>query len=85
MKTEFTPDDIKRAIDEIGTYSSGGDNDIPAIVLKNCKDELSYPIWKIWKESFDTAVIAPEFKYQLITPAHKKIPKHFLLITDQFH
>ena len=71
----FTPEDIKKAISEIGTYSASGENDIPAIVLKNCKDELSYPIWKIWRESLDTGIIAPELKNQLITPVHKKSSK----------
>ena len=68
----FTEEDIKKAIDEIGTYSACGENDIPAIVLKNCKEELSYPIWKIWRESLDTGEIPSQFKFQLITPVHKK-------------
>ena len=47
---------------EIGTYSASGESDIPAIVLKNCKDELAYSIWKMWRESMDTGEILSEFK-----------------------
>ena len=68
----FTQEDIEKAISEIDTYSSCPEGDIPAIVLKNCKSELSYPIWKMWKESMETGAIQPEFKYQSITPVHKK-------------
>ena len=68
----FTKEDIETAICEIDTYSSCAEGDIPAIVLKNCKSELSYPIWKIWNESMETGIIQPEFKYQNITPVHKK-------------
>ena len=68
----FTTDDIEKAINEINTYSACGEDDIPAIILKNCKSELSYPIWMIWKESFETGTIPQELKYQTITPVHKK-------------
>ena len=68
----FTKDDIEKAIGEIDTYSSCAEGDIPAIVLKNCKCELSYPIWTIWNESIESGVIHTEFKFQTITPVHKK-------------
>ena len=68
----FTEEDIEKAISEIDTYSSCPDGDIPAIVLKNCKSELSHPIWKMWYDSMETGIIPPEFKYQHITPVHKK-------------
>ena len=68
----FSKEDIEKAIGEIDTYSSCGEADIPAIILKNCKTELSYPIWLIWKKSLETGIIHPEFKYQTITPVYKK-------------
>ena len=68
----FTREDIEKAIGDIGTYSVSIDGDIPAIALKKCKKELSYPIWKIWNESIETGFIPPQFKLQTITPVHKK-------------
>ena len=55
--------------------SSCGENDIPAIVLKNCKEELSHPIHLLWEESLKSCFISPCFKKQLITPVHKKDSK----------
>ena len=60
----FTEEDVVSAIGEINTYAACGEEDIPAIVLKNCKEELSYPIWKIWRESLDTGEIPAVFKKQ---------------------
>ena len=68
----FTKNDIEKAINEISIHSSSTDEDIPAIVLKSCKKELSYPIWKIWDESMKTGIIPHIFKSQMITPIHKK-------------
>ena len=72
---EFTQKEIIKAIDEIGTYSACGEKDIPALILKSCKEELSYPIWKMWRESLDTGFIASTYKQQTITPIHKKNSK----------
>ena len=69
---QFTTKDIIKAIDQIALNSACGENDVPAIVLKSCKEELSYPIWKIWRESLDTGYIPALFKNQNITPIHKK-------------
>ena len=68
----FTQDDIISAINEINTYAACGEEDIPAIVLKSCKEELSYPIWLIFRESLETGIIPAAFKTQIITPVHKK-------------
>ena len=69
---EFTQDDIITAISEINENSACGEQDIPAIVLRKCKDILSYPILCMWKESLQTGIIPDRYKYQCITPIHKK-------------
>ena len=69
---EFTCEDITAAIKEIGEFSACGDTDIPSVILKNCADELSYPIMLIWKHSMDNGWISPAFKTQIITPVFKK-------------
>ena len=68
----FSTSDIEDAIDEIDRNSSTTDNDIPAVVLKECKAVLSYPIFLIWKNSFQTEVIPSDLKTQIITPVFKK-------------
>ena len=58
-----------KAIDKIDTYSACGEDDIPAMVLKNCKLKLSYPIMLIWRHS---GYIHQQYKNQIIAPVHKK-------------
>ena len=72
---EITESAIIKAIDEIGIDSACGEDDIPAIILKNCKKTLSYPILKLWQDSFDTGYIPTKYKTQIITPVHKKDSK----------
>ena len=69
---EFSTEDIEKAIDEINENSACGDGDIPAIVLKRCKKNLSTPILLIWKDSFHSGFIPAVYKKQYITPVHKK-------------
>ena len=86
---KFNQEDIISAINEISENSACGDEDIPAIVLKNCKDILSYPIFCIWKESMETGYIPTKYKKQTITPVHKKdsraIPANYRPISLTSH
>ena len=72
---DITTEKIIKAIDEIGIDAACGEDDIPAIVLKNCKHAISNPIMLIWKDSFQYGYIAKQFKTQIITPVHKKASK----------
>ena len=69
---DFTCDDITAAIKEMGEFSAGRNDDIPSVILKNCAEELSYPILLIWKDSMNSSYISPSFKAQNITPVFKK-------------
>ena len=71
----FTEKDIIKAIDEIHLDSACGEDDIPSRILKKCKNNLSYPILILWKESFKNGFIAKQYKTQIITPVHKKDSK----------
>ena len=53
----FSPADIQAAIDEIDENSSCGENDIPAKVLRQCRENLSYPIYLLWEESLKVVKI----------------------------
>ena len=60
------------AIKEIGEYSTCADDDVPAIILKNCASVMSYPILLIWKASLKSSHIPHCYKKQTITPVFKK-------------
>ena len=59
---DFTCDDITEAIKEMGEFSAGRNDDIPSVILKNCAEELSYPILLIWKDSMNSSYISHSFK-----------------------
>jgi len=69
---EFDVSDIEEAIDELKPYSGTSVNDIPALILKRCKHQLSYPISCIWKKSMRTGKVPPALKEQYIAPIFKK-------------
>ena len=72
---EFTTKDLEKAIDEIDQNSSCGPNDIPALLLKKCKQELSHPLLLIWRDSLNHGHVPQTYKNQIITPVHKKASK----------
>ena len=72
---DFDCDDIVKAINEINEHSACGENDLPAVILKKCKMELSYPILLIWKDSLNSGYVPKVYKNQIITPVHKKSSK----------
>jgi hypothetical protein len=67
----FTPEHIKDAINELKSNSAPGHEGFPAILLKNCKESLSYPLWLIFSKSLNEGVVPDTFKVGLITPIHK--------------
>ena len=47
----FTEEDIEKAIDELQTHAASGPDNFPAIVLKKCKQNLSRPLYHLWRKS----------------------------------
>ena len=73
----FTTDDIKSAIDELSVNAASGPDGLPAILLKNCKDVLAFPIYILWRDSLDTGNIPELLKLANIVPIHKGGSKAF--------
>ena len=69
---EITIKDIIEAIKEIPTYASPGPDKLPAIVLKECADQLCKAVLIIWRKSLDTGEIPDILKLQTIIPVYKK-------------
>ena len=68
----LTRENFEKAIDQIKENSSAPDKEIPAKILKKCKSSLSYPIYLLWKRSYEHGYIPACLKEQLIIPIHKK-------------
>ena len=67
----FSQADIEEAIDDMNRDASSTDHDIPDLILKECKNTISYLVFLIWKESFESEVIPEDMKIQSITPISK--------------
>ena len=69
---DITIEEVVKAISEISDHSATTENDIPAKVLRNLKNELALPIQYIWQDSLNSGFIHHIYKTQMITPVHKK-------------
>ena len=56
-----TASDFHAAVDEVSANSSCSDSTIPALILKECKFELTEPFLLMWNESLNTGII-PEIQ-----------------------
>ena len=78
---EFTPEDVKQAISDISENAAPGPDGFPAILLRNCKDELAIPLHHIWRQCLDLGITPPSLKFSRIIPIHKgdstAIPKNY--------
>ena len=66
-----TQEDFSKAIDEVKENSSSGKEGFPAIVLKSCKRNLTYPLLLLWSTSMESGFIHQMYLHQLITPIYK--------------
>ena len=68
----ITVKDVTDAIKDIPSYAAPGPDKLPAIVLKECADEIAEAIVMIWRKSLDTSEIPDIMKLQTIIPLFKK-------------
>ena len=68
---DFTVDDLKEAISEISPTAAAGPDRFPAKLLKECKTELSVPLYIIWRRSLDTGQVPQILKTAHIIPVYK--------------
>ena len=63
--------DVREAIDQLSANASAGPDGMPAILLKEARDNLSEPITLLWTKSLETGEIPDIFKLAFITPVLK--------------
>ena len=68
---DFTQKSIIDAIGEVKNNAAPGTDRFPAILLKECADELSEPLYILWRHSLDNGDIAPMLKTAVICPILK--------------
>ena len=64
----FNQVDIESACIELKANSAPGPDGVPALLLKECKKELSLPLAVLWRASMDTGIIPEELLLVQICP-----------------
>ena len=67
----FSKEMITKEIHNIKSNSAPGPDYFPVILLQKCAEELSEPLYIIWRYSLDTGDIAPLLKQAIICPIQK--------------
>ena len=67
----FTKEMIAKEIGNIKSNSAAGPDHFPVILLQECAEELSEPLYLLWRHSLDSGDIASLFKNAIICPIHK--------------
>ena len=67
-----TNEDIVKAINCIKSNSAPGPDEIPALLLKECKNEIAPALSILWQKSIDTGEIPSKLLTQSIIPIFKK-------------
>ena len=77
----ITREDIIDAIKIISQNSSGGPDEVPAILLKQCNKSLAHPLQLLYKASLKTGKIPIDLKRAIIRPINKggsrNLPKNY--------
>ena len=68
----ISTEDIIKAINQIGSRSAPGPDKIPAILLKECKNEIAPALVMLWQKSLDSGEIPSHLLNQTIIPIFKK-------------
>ena len=69
---DFSETDLINAIKLIPTNSAAGPDKFPAVILKECAEQLAKPLLLIWRLSLDTGQIPNFLLQQTIVPIFKK-------------
>ena len=77
----ITREDIIDAIKTISPNSSGGPDEFPAILLKQCSKSLAHPLQLLYKASLKTGETPTDLKRAIITPicegGSRNLPKNY--------
>ena len=78
---QFSAADIEKACSELKGTAAPGPDGVPASLLKNCRKQLSKPLYILWRSSLDCGVIPVELLLVMICPIHKggsrAVPKNY--------
>ena len=86
---EFSETDIIDAIKLIPLNSAGGPDKFPAVILKECAEQLAKPLYIIYRLSLDTGQIPDILLQQTVVPIFKKgsrsVPENYRPVSLTSH
>ncbi|XP_072014972.1 uncharacterized protein [Amphiura filiformis] len=68
----FTQEDVKKELDKLKPDKSPGPDSVHPKVLKECSEEVSLPLYLIFRKSLDSGSLPKEWKTARVTPIFKK-------------
>ena len=68
----ITKKEMIAAMNELNPNSSAPDGEIPAKILKSCRESLCTPLIIMWSNSMDKGIIPASLKNQFVAPVFKK-------------
>ena len=72
---EFCHRKIRKLLSKINSNKACGPDAIHGKILKNCAVSLAYPLFLLFRISYNTGCIPREWKLAHVVPVHKKGPK----------
>ena len=69
---DFYVSDIIKAIEDIKPNAAPGPDEMPIMLLRNCKEAISEPIYMIWKKYFSAEELPNFYKFSHVFPFNKK-------------
>ena len=67
----FTEKDFIEAIDELSSTAGAGPDGLPAILLKQCKEQIAPALTILWRDSLDIGIVPTNLKEPIIFPLYK--------------
>jgi len=71
----FRVDKVCQLLRELDSNTATGSDGIPAIILKNCAQELASPLARLYQRSLKTGCVPDAWKLATVTPVYKKGPR----------
>ena len=68
---EFSMDDVRSSILKISASAAAGPDGFPALLLRNCVEELKLPLTLLWRSSLDAGYLPDALKTSRVVPIFK--------------
>ena len=78
LDIEFNELMIENEIKQLKNNSAAGPDHFPVMLLKSCKEELSKPLYLMWRYSLDHGEIASVYKHAVVCPILKPNSQSYL-------